>query len=254
MASPHRVGPGDAVAGHVIADGLGGLLLGLVGGDGVRNDPQHRRHRGIPEDAVGLAVRVHLAELVRGGGLPGDAGQLQGQGVGHVDMLAVAADEDGVLGGDGVQVLPGGHPPLGEGLLVEVQAPDPLALGRGPGPLPQKVQHPRDGIGAPQLHAEEARSVGQQVQVGVDEARQHGPALEVHRFLVGDLSDLLRRADGRDLAIPDGEGFHRLRLPLHGVDPAVHIDLLRVHGKSLLLPRGIRRCSPGRGGFRAFSP
>ena len=100
-------------------------------------------------------------------------------------MQAHALDNDGMIGAGLIQVQTGGQLilavlPLG---LVEVGALDPLALGRLRRAFTQQLQCLGAGGGTAQIHRGIGLAEGEEVQVRIAHAGQHGLALQVDALL-----------------------------------------------------------------------
>ena len=166
-------------------------------------------------------------------------------------------DEDGRVGGGGVDLLQRGHPPLGElELAPAADDPHPLRRRGAAGLLPehpQGVGEARHAVPA-QLHVE-AEAAPDQVRVGIGQPG-HGPpaaqvddrrprAAEVHQgLLVG--------ADRQDPLALDGQGGRRRVGRVQGRElPAMKDEvgvLVEIHGRPLLRTvRDVPACRPAAG-------
>ena len=206
----HGVGHGGEVQVHA------GHGHGVEGADG-------RRLLGVAVGLVGSRHPAVAAPLGVGRGLV-DAGQLQEKRVGHAHVVGHVGDEDGGVGGHGVEQGLVGMTPLGQQVLIVVVAQDDAVgadmalLGEGA----QRVGDLLEGGTAAQIGIEQVLEGAGEVAVGVDEPRYHGRAAQV--YLLGALAEGAGLLDGA-----------------HVGDAAVVVDEHRL-GASVLVGEGNERC------------
>ncbi len=157
-----------------------------------------------------LAAKAGARFVARGGRrVPGDAGQLQGDGVGQDGVKVDPADADGVVGRDGVDPFPPGELGGAEPLLVPVAVEDPAPGAELAGLGRDAVDELLAAPGLVELDALQGEAAGQEVGVAVDEAGQDQPAAEVDELGPGrrELAQLGVRPDGEDRPPADGHGL-----------------------------------------------
>ena len=234
-----RVDAGDASRGRVISRAAQDLRR-LVHGDLALRLVQ-QADRVLADDARESARLVQVDLPARHARRLRDAEALQGARVSHRDVAADARRDDRVLRGDGVQVLPGGHAPVGESVLVPAVGVDDLA--RGDVVLLDEAAaerlHLLDGVGVLELHLAQRHAEVEQVHVAVAKAGVDRRAVQVHalRLLAPEHEDGLVVAQGVDLAVQYGHG----RLRKEAVQPAqarvIENQLHVVHQK--ILPQSV---------------
>lgn len=132
MHAPDGVHAGQTVLVELVAGRFQGLHLAFHGGQRVRDQGGDVRRGGIAQGAGRFTVfaEFHGAfhfRLEAGA----DAADLQSEGVGAVDVQAVAGDDQRVVRADFIQLFFGGQDFLiREFFMVEAGAQDPFALGR----------------------------------------------------------------------------------------------------------------------------
>ena len=232
-ADVHGLHRGDAPLGGVGHGGAQGVLDLLHGGLVLQG--HHHVGRGLAEDAGGLAVFVHVEVGPLGlGGVLGDAGHLDGQGVGADRVAAGPLQHQGVLGGDFVQVVAVHHPGLvGEVVLVPARAVEEgprRRLGAGDEVAGDLFDL---GHGGAAVHVDGLQVLPHEVEVhvAVVEAGHHSAALGVVLPGAGGGGGpaLLVGANGLDDPVFDADGLGE-SLPLQvdlsvDDDAAVHVTL-----------------------------
>ncbi len=152
--------------------------------------------------------------------------------------------DDGMVGGDLVEVLDVEQPAVLDLGVVEEFALDPGSRRQGHGARPQLIDDAVDGDeldleGVPDQHVVE-KGLARGVVVAVGEARRDGHALGVEDLgpFAGQRANVSGRADGDETAVPDREGLGARRLRVDCKDVGVQDHEVR------LAPI----CRPGGGG------
>ena len=223
---------GDALGVQGPAGGADHLFQGIFAGGG--DGGVDRVHGVVEEAAVRLAAGHPDPAARRLGRAGGDPQQLQGPAVHHQTVAAGPHRADRDLGGDGVQVVPVGHPAgVREQVLVPAAADQPgVPLAGVPGQEgAHALQHLRQAAGVlRQLGHLEQIAVFHQVHMAVVEAAADKLAAQVHQFVPGAALGQgtgVRARKGEAAVLDDkslGQGQRA------GVDRAVVID--RFHGFS----------------------
>ena len=183
---------------------------------------------------ITAAAKHTAAAACRLGRAGGDPQQLQGPAVHHQTVAAGPHRADRDLGGDGVQVVPVGHPAgVREQVLVPAAADQPgVPLAGVPGQEgAHTLQHLRKAAGVlRQLGHLKQIAVFHQVHMAVVEAAADKLAAQVHQFVPGAALGQgtgVRARKGEAAVLDDKSLGQRQRA---GVDRAVVID--RFHGFS----------------------
>ena len=218
--------------------GVDALRLGEGGRLGVRAG--WRDHAGAEEaqrrllkEACGLATFLaadHASRRVRRFG--GDAGALEGRGVGDSEMARDVRYVDWSAGGRAVEVVAGGMTPFGHEGRVIAAADDPVAVGGVVvGEALEFGDEAVDIVHRPdrwrgQVGETEARSDLGQVAVAIDETGEHRMVAELR-------NGGIRAAQGENVALSsrrehaaagDSHGFHAWIVGLHREDRTARED------------------------------
>ena len=186
-----------------IVHGSADALL-VVGNSLLGNDGQHHcQSAALTDDTIGIAVGIQVDGSAGGlGSVAVDAGLLQSHRVAHSHMTAGTGADDGMLGGDLVQILTGGHPVgIGEEVLVPAAAQydftgsHMVLLDETAAPL----DHFSQGGNLMQLDHAQALTHIVEVLVGIVEAGDNSAAFGIDLLTAG-------RSHGTDFSI----GAHSL--------------------------------------------
>ena len=149
--------------------------------------------------------------------IPGETGYLQRLAVQIEYMAGTVGHHDGLLGAHLVQILPVEKPVLRRLGIVELESLHPIAGGRNPYLLPQRILNCSDGrqraVGGHYM----ANTAAQHMDMSVNQSWQHGLSLQVQDLgpLAHQIVDAVVVADGDELPIADRHG---LSPGLPGVD------------------------------------
>ena len=135
-------------------------------------------------------------------------------------MTAHPQQADGYFPGNLVQVGPGGHTALGQGLLVPAHTQQ--VGGSRPGQLRlPPLNHCLNGGHAHQGQAVPEEGVEKQVHVGIGKAGEHLPSLQVDFLVPGEGQGILVAAHKDDGAVLGADGLLPGLTGDHGVHLAV---------------------------------
>ena len=144
-------------------------------------------------------------------------------------MQVAAPQQHRVVRSGPVQCVAGGHARLGPVGFVPSLSHDPLAGGLAVGGLAEPFQQFLEASEVIQCHALALQRPFIEVDVGVDEARHHQPAVEIN-FLgagSGQVQDVIISADGKDACLSDGHGPGKRLCRILGGDGSIEEDEIR---------------------------
>src|SRR5215469_10379257 len=132
----------------------------------------------------------------------------EGGGVGDEDVTVGAAEDGGMTGADGVDVLAGGEGfggPLG---VVPACSFEPCSCGLPGGVVADALLHLGEGLGAVEINGELLLAGSCDVGVGVNEAGHYEGAVEIDDFCLRglELEEVCVGACCDDLSACDGHG------------------------------------------------
>ncbi len=212
-----------------------GEQLPPAGRRGRGNEPRDQVHRLLPQDAGRLSGNRVAVDPAPGriGGVAADARRAQGGAVDHRNMVAIALNENGVVRRYFIQIMFRRQPPLRQLILVPPAAGDPLPRRPPPGGVRHRGADLRQGPHPGELELIERQGVAQDVEVGVGEARNHGPAVQVDHARVRPLKGAYRRlvAHRRHPSIGHREAGFRRPAQIACVDSPADEDCGRAHRK-----------------------
>ena len=162
--------PGGVQVGRPAPDHVPDLLVALRG-----DDLHIEAHGLLPKEAV---LHVHLLPHRRGHLIPDLRQPLHHGGVAGGNVGAHPQQADGDFSGDAVQVPPLGHAALRQVLLVPAHAQQAGGMVLGD-PLPAHTDDGLDGVHPKQGQILLKQHIVEQVHVGVREAGEHLPPLQV---------------------------------------------------------------------------
>ena len=155
-------------------------------------------------------------------------------------MQVFAVEEDGVVGGDAVQVVAGGIVGGRPQVVVPPAAQYPTAGAKLFGFCGHLRQHVFFGGNAVEVNASEAARIFEKVDVGIDQAGDDGAATEVDAArLAGHEAHVLFAAHHDYAPILNGEGARVGHLAVHSVDARILDNQRLGHGCSWLRVCGV---------------
>ena len=230
----------DALGQRFLLGGHDDLFHGIQGQAG--DDGFGVIQKAFLDDAVGLAVGIHPDQIaILGRGLPVQADGPQSGAVQHTDVEAGPHDHHRHIGGNGIQVRPGGKAffAFGEIVLVPAfpfQPSGVLGVAGGHG-LGHALLDLLDGADACQADAAQAFGKVDEMHMGIVEPGQHQPAFHVHRLIGGPPAGQLHlgapfTAHEDEAAVLHQSGRGQRAVVIHGVDVGVADE--KKHGLFLL--------------------
>ena len=218
---------GDAHAGNVLKGLLHGLLAHGLIGERIGYDIVEDLGSLFADNAVGIAVFIQFYEAAFAEDIAvADACDFQRLMVRGDFVQAASLDDDGVIGGDQIQVVSSRHSvhihilPLG---LVIVGAFDPGTSGNLGALGLQFCPGFFSGGDAAQIYREQRLVIGVEVQMGVAHGGFHRLAFEIDDLCGLELFHrVLRKTGPDDVTLVDRYRFHGIVFFDKGVDLAVY--------------------------------
>ena len=209
-------------------------LLSLPGWGG-RDDGVDQFPGCLHQDAGRLAPRVPLDPTAGRIWRPrADPCRLQGQGVAPEQVAVFAGQGHGVVGCDPIQVLLAGEPLIPQ-VVIPTPAPDPGPRLRADDSLTHQGHGLGQGIHPLQVDLLQGQGVVQQMDVGITEARHHGPPFQVNALRPGDcgLPHLVGPSHGDNPPIAQGDRLGPRVLVVHGIDGRIEEQQALGHGSPM---------------------